>query len=169
MAHRDHRTSRVRLGTHPTGLFFGGLAILAGLAGCAGRVQNPVALSFNELHPVLDSQQAAWNRGDIEGFMAGYWNSPDLTFTAVGQTTRGWQETLERYRQRYPTRDKMGKLTFEQLTFTPLCDDAALVLGRYRLVRGDETLSGGFTLLMRRVEGQWAIVHDHTSADAPSK
>lgn len=112
---------------------------------------------------VLQLQQLAWNDGDIETFMQGYWNSPLLTFSSRGQVTRSWGDTLQNYHTRYPTRDAMGKLSFENLEVTPLGSTAAMVLGEWRLQRNDETLAGNFTLVFRRIDGDWRIVHDHTS------
>ena len=126
----------------------------------------------NTLQSILTQQADAWNRGDIEAFMEHYWKSDELTFSSGGQTTRGWQQTKESYQRRYPTRDKMGRLTFSQLEITPLGGDdaqhcAALVLGRWRLDR-DAPVSGNFSLICRQIDGKWVIVHDHTSkAESP--
>ena len=115
------------------------------------------------LRSLLMQQADAWNRGDIDAFMEHYWKSDDLTFSAGGQTTRGWQRTKENYQRRYPTREKMGRLTFSDLEITPLGDSAALVLGRWQLQRDDAPVGGNFSLVCRKIDGQWVIVHDHTS------
>ena len=112
---------------------------------------------------VLREQQEAWNRGDVEAFAEHYWKSDDLTFSSGGKTTRGWEETLRGYRERYPTREKMGRLSFSNLEVTPLGDAAALVLGEWRLERDSEPVSGNSSLVFRKVDGRWVIVHDHTS------
>jgi beta-aspartyl-peptidase (threonine type) len=114
---------------------------------------------------VLSRQVEAWNRGDLDGFMAGYWNSPDLVFQSGATLTRGWQATLERYRRRYQAEGKeMGRLRFEELDVQPLSPDAAFVRGRWQLTMKDGSQPGGlFTLLLRRISGEWKIVHDHTS------
>jgi len=112
---------------------------------------------------MLMKQEAAWNDGDIDGFMEAYWKSPDLTFSSGGNITRGWASTLSGYKQKYPTRDIMGRLTFSELNITETGKDAAFVLGRWRLER-TKPISGVFSLVVRRMNGQWAIVHDHTSA-----
>ena len=116
-----------------------------------------------EIESVLIKQSAAWNRGDIEGFMEGYWKSDELTFSSGGQTTRGWTATKEGYQRRYPTREQMGQLQFTQLEFTLLGDSAALVMGRWQLARESTPAAGNFTLIFRRLDGRWVIVHDHTS------
>jgi len=117
------------------------------------------------IRAVLDKQVEAWNRGDLEGFMAGYWNSPDLVFQSGATRTRGWQATLERYRQRYQADGKeMGRLRFDELDVQLLSADAAFIRGRWHLTMKDGSEPGGlFTLLARRIGGEWKIVHDHTS------
>jgi ketosteroid isomerase-like protein len=112
---------------------------------------------------VLRAQQEAWNGGDVRAFMDHYWKSDELTFSSGGKTTRGWQATLARYRERYPTREKMGRLTLSGLEITPLGDAAALVLGQWKLDRQSEPVGGNFTLVLRKIDGRWVIVHDHTS------
>ena len=114
---------------------------------------------------LLDDQAAAWNKGDLKGFMAGYWKSPDLTFFSGKDRTRGWQATLERYEKRYQAEGKeMGKLAFEELSIEMLGDDHALVRGRFRLQLSKEAPTGIFTLIVRKLPEGWRIVHDHTSS-----
>jgi beta-aspartyl-peptidase (threonine type) len=118
-----------------------------------------------EITKVLDRQAAAWNDGDVEGFMDGYWRSPQLSFSSGGKVTRGFESTLQHFRASYPDKAAMGRLTFSDLEVTPLSADAALVLGRWR-VESQKPTSGAFSLTMRRIDGQWLIIHDHTSRDA---
>lgn len=115
------------------------------------------------IESIFRTQQDAWNRGDVEAFMDHYWKSDDLTFSAGGKTTRGWQATLDRYKERYPTRDAMGQLTLGEFELFPLGDSAALVLGEWELDRETEPVSGNFSLVLRKIDGRWVIVHDHTS------
>jgi ketosteroid isomerase-like protein len=115
---------------------------------------------------VLNDQVAAWNRGDVEAFMSGYWNSPDLTFAGSSGITRGFQPVLERYRKNYPDQKAMGQLDFSQLEVHPLGQDAALVLGRWHLTRDSGEVGGVFSLVFRRFPDGWKIIHDHTSRDA---
>src|SRR5262245_51270976 len=117
-----------------------------------------------EVRAVLIQQAEAWNRGDIDAFMEHYWKSEELTFSSGGQTTRGWKSAKENYHRRYPTQEKMGRLTFSQLEITPLGAEAALVLGRWRLAR-EEPVGGNFSVVFRKVDGKWVIVHDHTSRE----
>jgi len=134
--------------------------MLAGASsGAAGR---PSPTAEKDILAVLDLQKAAWNKGDIDGFMAYYWNSDDLTFQSGGRRTHGWSDVLARYRKNYAP-GKMGKLDFTDLVVRVLSRDAAFVLGRFKLNYGDKTQEGVFTLIFSRTKDGWRIVHDHTS------
>jgi len=115
------------------------------------------------IRSVLEAQAAAWNRGQIDGFMAGYARAPATTFVSGNEVTRGWQTVRDRYAKKYNSREKMGRLTFSRLTITPLCDDAAMVLGSWSLQRKGDRPQGKFTLLFRKLPEGWRIVLDHTS------
>ena len=117
----------------------------------------------NAVRAVLDAQVAAWNRGDIDGFMAGYAPSETTTFVSGDEVTRGWKTVRDRYARKYDSPEKMGKLTFSNLTITPLCDDTAMVLGSWSLERKQDRPHGKFTLLFRKLPEGWRIVLDHTS------
>jgi beta-aspartyl-peptidase (threonine type) len=116
---------------------------------------------------VLRQQQDAWNRHDLEGFMGGYWNSPDLTFFSGAKMTSGWQPTLDHYRKSYQSEGReMGTLEFSELNVQALAQDAAFVRGAWKLTTSDRnTPHGLFTLIFRRFPEGWKIVHDHTSAE----
>ncbi len=118
-----------------------------------------------EIESILIAQADAWNQGQIDEFMSHYWNSEDLAFSAAGETTRGWQATLKRYQQRYPDRKAMGFLRFSNLEIHPVSPDAAYVLGRWHLDREADDVGGCFTLMFRKLNGEWLIVHDHTSTN----
>ena len=122
------------------------------------------AKSIAAVRTVLDSQAAAWNRGDIEAYMDGYARSADTVFVTGDRVTRGWQPVLERYKKAYDSRDKMGVLTFSDIEVTILSKDAAIVLGRWHLQRSKDEPHGRFTLLFRKTNAGWKIVHDHTSS-----
>lgn len=115
---------------------------------------------------VLHTQQDAWNRHDLEAFMAGYWNSPDLTFFSGAKETAGWQGTLDRYRATYASPGhEMGKLAFSDLRVEILGPEAAFVRGAWQLTMSDgKTPHGRFTLVFRKFPDGWKIIHDHTSA-----
>jgi beta-aspartyl-peptidase (threonine type) len=136
-------------------------------AACASAGSSQ-ADAIRDVRAVWTSQVDAWNRGDLDGFMAGYWKSPDLVFFSNGTETRGWQETLDRYRARYQGEGRqMGALDFPQLDLLPLGPDAVLARGRWRLKTTDGKESSGMTsVIFRRLAEGWRIVHDHSSADA---
>ncbi len=117
-----------------------------------------------QIKQLMTAQVAAWNRGDLEGFMDTYWKSEKLTFSAGGNTTRGWQATWDRYRRRYPDKKTMGQLTFSDLEFTQLGPAAALVLGKWKLKREQDTPHGNFSVVMQKLDGKWVIIHDHSSS-----
>ena len=114
------------------------------------------------IRKVMDDQAVAWNRGDINAFMIGYWRSDKLTFISGTDVTRGWQPTLDRYKKTYDSRAKMGVLTFADLEITVLAKDAAVVLGSWSLARDKDNPKGKFTLIFRKFKDGWRIVMDHT-------
>jgi len=135
-------------------------------AGCASvckkQGDHGSSHTCRAIQAILEDQNDAWNRGDVDAFMEGYWNSPELTFVSGGTVTKGWQQTLDGYKKRYPDRAAMGALTFSDLSVRELARDAALVSGRWYLDRGDP-IGGRFTLVFRLKAGRWVIVYDHTS------
>jgi beta-aspartyl-peptidase (threonine type) len=117
-----------------------------------------------DIKKVLNEQVAAWNRGDLAGFMKGYWNSKDLTFVSGKDVTRGWQETLDRYKKRYQSEGKeMGKLAFSDVEVRELAPGVALVTGKWELKLSKETIGGRYSLVFQKLADGWRIVHDHTS------
>ncbi|WP_201978436.1 YybH family protein [Hymenobacter rubidus] len=128
--------------------------------------KNQEKADREEIVKVLTTQTAAWNRGDIPGFMAGYWKSDSLVFIGRKGPTYGWQPTLENYQKNYPDAAAMGKLDFSGLRVTPLNPGAAQVIGRWHLARpkaGD--LQGYFLLVLREIDGKWVVAADHTNSE----
>ena len=119
--------------------------------------------SETAIRGVLEAQVVASNRGDIDGFMQGYARSEKTTFVSGDEVTHGWQTVRDRYARKYDKRAKMGMLAFSGLTITPLCDDAAIVLGSWSLQGAKDQPHGKFTLLFRKRPEGWRIVLDHTS------
>ncbi|PHR92197.1 MAG: DUF4440 domain-containing protein [Robiginitomaculum sp.] len=118
-----------------------------------------------EITEMLATQDAAWNAGDIEGFMEDYWKSEDLRFASGGKVNRGWQATLENYKTRYPDKDAMGALSFRDLEIKILSREYAQVFGRWELIRATDKPGGLFTLLVQNIDGKWVVVSDHTSSN----
>ena len=151
------------------------LALIATLIGLASiHAEAPKNNFAPEIQKVLHAQQDAWNRGNIEGFMNGYWNSNETVFVSGDEVTRGWQKVLDRYKAKYSDHAKMGTLTFSEIEITPLSSDSAVALGSWKLKRATDPPShrsgaasephGRFTLIFRRFPDGWKIIHDHTSA-----
>jgi beta-aspartyl-peptidase (threonine type) len=120
-----------------------------------------------DIKHVLVSQVEAWNHGQLEAYMNGYWRSPDLTFYSGATVTKGWEPTLERYRRRYQSGgNQMGHLEFQDLEIDLLSRRSAVVMGKWQLTMKDgKTPHGLFTLIFKRFPEGWRIVHDHTSAE----
>ncbi len=147
------------------------LGALAGLAGthCAAAQVAPKTSSEaarRAIVQVLTTQTAAWNRGDIPGFMQGYWQSDSLVFIGRKGPTYGWQPTLANYQKNYPDAAAMGKLDFSGLRVSLVAPGAAQVVGHWHLARpaalGD--LQGYFLLVLRQIDGKWVVVADHTNS-----
>jgi beta-aspartyl-peptidase (threonine type) len=141
------------------------LVVAGVLLGASPGRGDDADTAMKAIQKVLDHQAAAWNKGDLEGFMAGYWKSDELTFFSGKDVTKGWNATLERYKKRYQSeRKEMGKLTFSDLKIEVLGPESAVVRGRFKLVTSKETPQGLFTLLFKKTADGWKIAHDHTSA-----
>lgn len=112
---------------------------------------------------ILADQISFWNKGDIPGFMQGYWNSDSLVFVGKNGPTYGYNNTLRNYQKNYPNKDYMGSLNFDILSVQPMEKDHFFVIGKFILQRKVGDASGHFTLILRRINGVWKIVSDHSS------
>jgi len=115
------------------------------------------------IRQLLTRQTESWNRGDLEGFMQTYWQSDSLMFIGKSGVTRGWQNTLNNYKKGYPDTAAMGKLAFDILEVKMLSPEYYFVVGKWMLTRSIGDLSGHYTLLLRKINGQWKIIADHSS------
>ena len=124
-----------------------------------------IGQSIDELavRKVLSKQTEAWNRGDIDGFMKGYWENDSLMFVGKSGVTYGWKNTLNNYKKNYPDTVAMGKLDFNIISVKPLSREYFFIVGKWHLKRSIGDIGGHFTLLFKKVKGNWAIVTDHTS------
>ena len=156
------------------------LVALAVLAGCTSTAPpapspapSPLAASAEAVRAgvraTLDAQQDAWNAGSVRGFMDGYARADTLTFLSGGTVRRGWDEALAGYVRGYPDAAAMGRLTFSDLSVTPLSPTRALAWGRWRLQRAGDAEGAGpgglFTLVLAETSDGWRVVHDHTSSE----
>lgn len=116
-----------------------------------------------EIRALLNKQTEAWNRGDLEGFMEGYWKNDSLMFIGKSGITYGWQKTLDNYKKGYPDRTAMGTLTFTLIQMKPLSKKYFSVVGKWHLKRTIGDLSGHYTLLLKKIKGEWVVIADHSS------
>lgn len=115
------------------------------------------------IRKTLSGQEAAWNKGDLEAYMQGYWQNDSLMFIGKGGITYGWQQTLDNYKRKYPDTTAMGTLNFELIEIKHLSVNYFFVTGKWHLKRTIGDIGGAFTLLFRKIKGQWLIVKDHSS------
>ncbi|MEO6406451.1 MAG: nuclear transport factor 2 family protein [Ferruginibacter sp.] len=134
------------------------LCLLLSLLSFSQTNKNDMAI-----RATLHSQQAAWNNGDLEKFMDGYWQSDSLMFIGKTGVTYGWQNTLNNYKKGYPDTAAMGKLHFDIIQVKPLSAIYYSVVGKWHLSRSIGDLQGHFTLLFRKIKNKWVIVSDHSS------
>ena len=111
----------------------------------------------------LSDQITAWNRGDIENYMQGYWQNDSLMFIGKSGITYGWQQTLNNYKKHYPDTAAMGKLHFDFIEVKRLSVNYFFVVGQWHLKRTIGNLDGAFTLLFRKIKNKWVIIRDHSS------
>lgn len=139
------------------------------LAAVTALAQTPAAPSGDEaaIRAVLNAQVAAWNQGDLNEYMKGYWNSPELIFIGGARENRGYQAALERYKKSYQgTGREMGRLDFSELRITLLSPDSAYATGKFHLkMSNGKEPTGRFTLIWRKFPEGWRIVHDHSCGD----
>lgn len=111
---------------------------------------------------MMDNQVIAWNQGDVEGFMKGYWKSDELTFVGKKGVTKGWNTVMENYKSSYSDKASMGKLSFSQLTYEAMGKNCYMVTGAWNLER-ENPVGGWFTLIVKKIKKEWKIIYDHTS------
>ena len=123
-------------------------------------------LSFcqeKDILKVMTTQQIAWNNGDIDGFMKGYWKNDSLLFIGSKGPTYGWQKTLDNYKKSYPNKEKMGILEFSDIKVRMLGKNYAYVFGKWKLVRTNDSPNGIYTLIFQKFKDGWKIISDHTN------
>ena len=136
------------------------MSLLLALALAAATPQKDKAVIIDTIHRM----EAAWNRGDFRGYMAGF-KKPDVVFVSGGKFQQGWQGTLDHYVRDYGgSAERRGKLHFYNMKVDLLAPDAAMLIGQYRLERGPRLTEGVNTRLFRKVRGHWLITMNHVSA-----
>jgi ketosteroid isomerase-like protein len=124
---------------------------------------QPKTNQVEAIHAILNQQAMAWNEGDIPNYMKGYWESDSLRFSSGSEITYGYHATLVRYQTKYSNKEIMGTLTFDDLKTEPLSETSAFTTGSWHLKRLNGDLNGRFTLIWRKINGNWRIVADHSS------
>lgn len=132
------------------------------LYGCSTTSKTVQTKSKEAIYQVLKDQEAAWNRGDLEGFMDGYWASDSLVFIGSRGITKGWKTTLDNYKKGYPSKEAMGTLMFDIIRTEYLSPTCYHMIGRYTLFRKEDQPTGVFTLVWKKIDGHWKIVLDQT-------
>jgi beta-aspartyl-peptidase (threonine type) len=141
------------------------LLLIAGLAAQTAMKADAATPEEAAIRAELNTQVTAWNRGDLKGYMQGYWHSPELTFFSGEKESAGWEAAYQRYRAAYVGKDReMGKPAFTNLRVEMLSGEAAFVRGRWQLTMKDgKQRSGLFTVVLRKFDEGWRIIHDHSS------
>ncbi|MCB0395898.1 MAG: nuclear transport factor 2 family protein [Flavobacteriales bacterium] len=130
----------------------------------SAQAQSVKQADADTIKAIMLRQQQAWNRGDMDGFMHGYWESDSLRFLGGSGVRLGYQPTLAGYKEKYPDKSAMGTLTFEFISTEYVGDDRnILMLGKWKLARENDSPGGAFVLLWKKIDGHWVIVLDHTS------
>ena len=134
--------------------------ILLLIIGSCKTTQPTATDDVAAIRSILAQQQKAWSANDLEGFMAGYWKSEELTYFSRGKITKGWQTTLANYRTNYPSTEATGELNFEIANITKINEDAYWVMGSYFLTREAGDANGTFMIIFKRINGEWKIIGD---------
>lgn len=130
------------------------------LLGCN---KNQFNSDVKAIKVVMEEQSQCWSKGDIEGFMKGYWMSDSLRFLGRRGLTYGWQTTLDNYKRSYPNPSSMGELRFNHILFEPLGNDKIFAVGKWALYREKDTLSGYYSLIWKKIDEKWKVIFDHTN------
>lgn len=133
------------------------------LFACSALLSQAQSANEKSIREILSDQTEAWNNGNLEDFMAGYWKSDSLLFIGKSGINNGWKKTLENYQKGYPDTTAMGKLNFDLLEVRQLTQDYFFVVGKWNLQRSIGNIGGHFSLLFKKMHGQWKIVADHSS------
>lgn len=129
--------------------------------------QSEPSKTYNEdtqaIRLVLKTQQDAWNKFDLEGFMQGYWKSDSLKFYGSNGITQGWQKTLNNYKKGYPSKEHIGELQFTLKSISLIEDQSYYVMGQYHLKRSVGDAQGEFLIILKKINGEWKIIADMSS------
>jgi uncharacterized protein (TIGR02246 family) len=134
------------------------------LVSSASQSNNKLSGSDEKMiRDLMQTQEDAWNEGNIEKFMTTYWNSPELVFVGSQGIIHGWQATRERYKKNYPDQVTMGKLKFDILEINLIDKNVVFLIGKYNLTRSIGNVSGMYTLVLKKIKDHWLIISDHSN------
>lgn len=139
------------------------LLLIVLISSCLPVFTQAQSADEKAIRQILHDQTEAWNRGNLEDFMKGYWNNDSLMFIGKSGVTYGYQNTLNNYKKGYNGPDQMGTLTFNLIKLEPLSKDYYFVVGKWHLKRNAGDVGGHYTLLFRKIKGTWVIISDHSS------
>lgn len=125
--------------------------------------QTDQSLDRKEILKVLEDQRIAWNSGNLDEYMQGYWKSDSLRFVGKNGVRYGWNETLDAYKKGYPTQKEMGNLTFSVVSLEFLSEVSAYMIGKWTINREENSVSGHFMLIWKKINGKWFVTADHSS------
>ncbi|WP_234445914.1 YybH family protein [Carboxylicivirga marina] len=138
------------------------------LVACSNKLKSSEGIikvdvvAKNDILTQMEASRRCWDNGDFKGYMQVYWQSDSLTFMGLNNLTKGWQSTLDNYKKGYPTADHRGTLTYQFTHFNQLSEACILVVGNFHLERKMGNVQGNFSLIWKKIEGQWRIILDHT-------
>jgi len=130
---------------------------------CFGTPVFAQSTDEQQIHKMLDAQVKEWNKGNIEGYMHGYWENDSLLFIGSNGPRYGYTATLKRYKQAYPDKAHMGVLSSTITSLKRLSPEYYFIVGKWALQRSVGDVSGSYTLLLRKINDVWVIVCDHSS------
>lgn len=146
-------------------LFFALTVIAIHSCNCSKKVSAAThEISKKEITDMMLQQAKDWSNGNIEAFMNGYQKTDSLRFIGGRGITYGWQQTLENYKKGYPDKAHTGTLTFDLLDFDRLAENVYLVIGKYHLERSIGNADGIFSVILKKIDGEWKIIADHSSS-----
>ena len=128
-----------------------------------GTYAQKTNIIIKEVTNLLMLQKDAWNQGNLDKYMSYYWKSDSLRFMGKSGVTKGWQNTLDKYKKSFPDKETMGNLTFDNLQYESIDKDNIIVIGSWKLVRTKDNVGGYISLLWRKINHKWVIIIDHTS------
>jgi hypothetical protein len=141
-------------------LFVSCISIKADVTTGTNEKNDSYEMAEASIRLVMETQEIAWNKHDLEGFMKGYWKNESLKFYGSNGLTLGWENTLANYKKGYPTKAESGTLNFVINDISKIEGDNYWVMGDYHLKRDLGDADGVFIIIFKKINGEWKIVAD---------